>query len=82
MARKKNPGAKKPGRTLGGRDTFVVASKVKSYVRSQISPLDEKPLMASSELSDALSALVEELLDKAVDRCNKNGRKVVRPVDL
>jgi len=73
MARKKMAAAKK-GRA-GGRDTFVVASKVKTYVRG-------KSLMASSELSDALSRRVQELLDLACERCNGNGRRTVRPVDL
>ena len=71
MARKKG-GSKK---AAGGRDTFVVASKVKSYVRG-------KSLMASSELSDALSRKVQALLDDAIERCNGNGRRTVRPVDL
>ncbi len=67
---------KKTGRAAsGGRDTFVVASKVKTYVRS-------KDLMASSELSDALSKRVQELLDRAIERCNGNGRRTVRPHDL
>ena len=74
MAKKKAAGAKK-GRKEGGRDTFVVASKVKSYVRG-------KTLMASSELSDALSRRVQELLDHAIGRCEGNGRRTVRPVDL
>ena len=71
MARKTS---KKPGR-VGGRDTFVVASKVKIYVRS-------RSLMASSELADALSRKVQDLLDQAVERCNGNGRRTVRAVDL
>lgn len=76
MARKKSAAPKKAGRaSLGGRDTFVVASKVKSYVRG-------KDLMASSELSEALSRRVQELLDRAIERCNGNGRRTVRPHDL
>jgi histone H3/H4 len=71
MARKKTTAKK----AIGGRDTFVVASKVKSYVRS-------KELMASSELADALSRRVQGLLDDAIARCNGNGRRTVRPVDL
>ncbi|MBI3722399.1 hypothetical protein HY251_00360 [bacterium] len=69
--------ARKPGkgRKTGGRDTFVVASKVKSYVRG-------KDLMASSELANGLSARVQELLDGAITRCEGNGRRTVRPVDL
>jgi histone H3/H4 len=70
MARKK-----KGGRTPGGRNTFVVASKVKSYVR-------QKSFMASSELADALSHRVQALLDDAIVRCNNNGRRTVRPHDI
>ena len=58
-----------------GRDTFVVASKVKSFVRG-------KELMASKDLPDALSACVQRILEQAVHRCGKNGRKTVRAHDL
>lgn len=71
MAKKKNAGA--GGKK--GRDTFVVASKVKNYVRS-------KKLMAAKELSDALSGCVQQILEEAVERCTKNGRKTVRAHDL
>ncbi len=70
MAKKKAPGSRK-----GGRETFVVASKVKSYVRG-------KALMASSQLADALSKRVQALLDEAIARCEGNQRRTVRPVDL
>jgi histone H3/H4 len=66
---------KKGGRTAGGRSTFVVASKVKSYVR-------QKTFMASSELADALSQRVQGMLDEAIVRCQQNGRRTVRPHDL
>lgn len=76
MARKKAAGGVKVARkAAGGRDTFVVASKVKTYVRGN-------KLMASSELADALSKRVQELLDRAIARCEGNGRRTVRPVDL
>ncbi len=70
MAKKKAPGAKK-----GGRETFVVASKVKNFVRG-------KKLMAAKDLPDALSHCVQKILDAAVERCMKNGRKTVRAHDL
>lgn len=73
MARKTGP--KKGSAKEGGRDTFVVASKVKTYVRS-------KELMASSELPEALSKRVQDLIDRAISRCEGNGRRTVRPVDL
>lgn len=57
------------------RETFVVASKVKSYVRG-------KGFNASSELADALSARAKELLDEAAARCEGNGRRTVRTFDV
>lgn len=70
MAKKKAAVGRK-----SGRDTFVVASKVKSFVRG-------KGLMASRELPDALSAAAQRLLEEAVHRCTKNGRRTVRPHDV
>jgi hypothetical protein len=69
MARKTGKGRK------SGRGTFVVASTVKHYVRS-------KNLMASSELAATLSKRIQALLDSAIERCEGNGRRTVRPVDL
>jgi hypothetical protein len=57
------------------KETFVVASKVKSYVRS-------KGFNVSSELVAELSRRAQELLDRATKRCEGNGRRTVRPFDL
>jgi histone H3/H4 len=57
------------------RETFVVASKVKSYVRG-------KGKNVSSELAEALSKKAQELLDAAARRCEQNGRKTVRTFDV
>lgn len=57
------------------RETFVVASKVKSYVRS-------KGLNVSSELVAELSRRTQQLLDRAAARCEGNLRRTVRPFDL
>jgi len=57
------------------RETFVVASKVKSYVR-------EKGYNVASDLVTALSNRAQELLDRAAKRCEGNGRRTVRPFDL
>ena len=57
------------------RETFVVASKVKSYVR-------EKGYNVSSELVNELSARAQELLDSAAKRCEGNGRRTVRTFDV
>jgi hypothetical protein len=67
--------ARKKGGKREGRDTFVVASKVKTYVRG-------KELMASSELPEALSLRIQSLIDHGIERCRGNGRRTVRPVDL
>ncbi len=70
MARKRGRGGRP-----AGRDTFVVASQVKSYVRG-------RAFMASSDLPAALSARIQELLDRAIERCEGNGRRTVRSVDV
>jgi hypothetical protein len=57
------------------RETFVVASKVKSYVRA-------KGYNVSSELVAELSNRAQDLLDRAADRCKKNGRRTVRKFDV
>jgi histone H3/H4 len=57
------------------RETFVVASKVKSYVR-------EKGFNVSSELVAELSNRAQELLDRAAKRCQGNGRRTVRTFDV
>lgn len=57
------------------RETFVVASKVKSYVR-------EKGFNVSSELVAELSNRAQQLLDAGAKRCDGNGRRTVRPFDL
>jgi hypothetical protein len=57
------------------RETFVVASKVKSYVR-------EKGFNVSSELVQELSRRTQVLLDAAAARCEGNGRKTVRTFDV
>ena len=57
------------------RETFVVASKVKSYVR-------EKGYNVSSELVAELSNRAQTLLDSAGKRCEGNGRRTVRKFDI
>ncbi len=57
------------------RETFVVASKVKSYVR-------EKGYNVSSELVTELSNRAQDLLDRAAKRCQGNGRRTVRTFDV
>lgn len=57
------------------KETFVVASKVKSYVR-------RKGYNVSSDLVEALSQKTQRILDAAAERCKDNGRRTVRSFDL
>lgn len=52
-----------------------MASKIKEYVRS-------KGYCAGSDLPDEVSKKVVEMLDKAIERTEANGRKTVRAEDL
>ena len=57
------------------KESFSVASKIKEYVRS-------KGYCAGSNLPDAVSKKVVDLLDAAIERTESNGRKTVRAEDL
>ena len=57
------------------KESFSVASKIKEYVR-------EKGYCAGSDLPDAMSKKVVEMLDAAIQRTESNGRKTVRGEDL
>ena len=57
------------------KESFAVASKIKTYVRSL-------GYCAGSDLPDAVSQKVVELLDNAMKRTESNGRKTVRAEDL
>jgi hypothetical protein len=68
--------AKKAGnKGKGARESLVVGSKVKAYVRS-------KGGIVAGDLLSAVSAKVYELLDAAVERSKGNKRSTVRPQDL
>ena len=66
--------AKKAG-TGKKRDTLVVGSKCKEFVRS-------KGLMAAGDLIDAISEKVYAMLDAAGNRVSSNKRSTMRPHDL
>lgn len=55
--------------------SYVVGSKVKDYIKG-------KGCNTAGDLVEGLSGAVEQLLSKACKRCEENGRKTVRPVDL
>jgi len=57
------------------RESLVVASKVKAYIRS-------KKMMTSSEAVEAISESVYSTLDRAIARAQANRRSTVRAQDL
>ena len=57
------------------KESLVVASKVKEYIKS-------REAMMASDFTDALNKEVQALLDKAVERCKSNKRSIVSPKDL
>ena len=73
MARKKKKAATK--KRKASRDTLVVGSKVKAYIKSG-------GYKCSGDLIEALSNEVHMALDSAMSRCDGNKRATVRPVDL
>jgi histone H3/H4 len=79
MAKKKKAAgkpAKKAGKkSSGGRDSLVVGSKVKAYIRG-------KGAKSAGELPSAISEAIYSLIDKAIDRAVGNKRSTVQPRDL
>ena len=57
------------------RESLIVASKVKAYIKS-------KKMMTSSELLGALSDAVYCMLDSAAARTKANRRSTVKAQDL
>ena len=57
------------------RESLVVASKVKAYIRS-------KKMMSSSDSLEAISDKVYCMLDAATERTKANRRSTVRAHDL
>ena len=55
--------------------SYVVASKLKDLVKKH-------GMMSSGDLADAVSAMLEAAVEKAVGRAKANGRKTVRAEDL
>lgn len=56
-------------------EVLVVASKVKTYIKS-------KKCHTSADTIGALSAIIEKTLDAAVKRTLANRRSTVKPQDL
>lgn len=57
------------------RESLVVASKIKAYIKS-------KDMMTSAEALDAVSGEVYALLDDAVARAQANRRSTIKAQDL
>lgn len=57
------------------RESLIVASKVKAYIKS-------KKMMTSADAITAISDKVYCLLDHATDRTKANRRSTVKPQDL
>jgi histone H3/H4 len=63
------------GKKGGARESLVVASKFKAYIKS-------KGFKSSSDLIDAANSAVHRLLDSAMERAGSNKRATVRPQDI
>ena len=72
MAKKK---AKKKAAKKACRESLVVASKIKAYIKS-------KKMMTSSDALCAISDKVYALLDDGIARTKANKRSTVKPQDL
>lgn len=59
----------------GGKESLIVASKVRAYIKS-------KKCLTSSEALEALSCAVCCLLDEATERAKANKRSTVKAQDL
>lgn len=64
---------KKSGKKSG--EVLVIASKMKDAIRKQ-------GCNVSSDVVDALSAKMHEMIKEACGRCKDNGRKTVRGYDF
>ena len=73
MAKKK--AKKKTAKKCSCKESLIVASKVKAYVKS-------KKMMTSSDALAALNCKVYCMLDSAIARTKANKRSTVKPQDL
>ncbi len=62
-------------KTAKKKESLVVASKIKAYIKS-------KKMMTSSDAIEAVSDAVYRLLDKAAVRTKANRRSTVKAQDL
>ena len=73
--KKKKKVAKRKTTRTATRETLVVGSKVKAYIKAN-------GFKCSGDLIESLSNTVHGALDNAMGRCDGNKRSTVRPVDL
>ena len=57
------------------KEMLIVGTKVKNYIKG-------KGVMSSADVLEALNAALYDLLDKAVERAQGNGRKTVQGKDV
>ena len=57
------------------RESLIVASKIKAYIKS-------KKMMTSSDALGAINERVRSMLDAAIERTKANRRSTVKPQDL
>ena len=67
--------AKKKAKKKACKESLVVASKVKAYIKS-------KKMMTSSDALCALNDVVYAAIDAAIARTQANKRSTVKPQDL
>lgn len=60
---------------MSEKETLVVVSKVKDYVKS-------KGFMTSADAIPELSDKVYTMIDEAIRRTKENGRQTIKPQDL
>lgn len=57
-------------------DTLVVVSKVKTYIK------DRAQMNTSASAADALTKIVKEACDRAIEKARSDGRKTVMDRDF
>jgi hypothetical protein len=60
---------------MAKKESLIVASKIKAYVRS-------KKMMTASDSLEAISDRVYCMLDTAIERTKANRRSTLKPQDL
>jgi histone H3/H4 len=56
-------------------EMLVVKSKMAEFIKG-------KGMMMASDSPEAVSNILEKMLEKGIERCKANGRKTVKPYDF